>query len=133
MEWSQRINNIKYAIGTLLSLLFALYSSKAQFPAVAYLLMVVVGSVLNQWLMFVILGKVLQQITENQKLNAHQKIVFWLQIALKFAVLGGVFYTLIVHARPIVAQGLILYTFQLIILVLSIKNIADSFKKGPPT
>jgi hypothetical protein len=130
MEWSKKINNRKYATGTIFALGIIAYVTKGRFPDVLFLLVVTLGSALNQWLMFVILGKIFKQITENQKLSLYQKFLFWFQIALKFFLLGSIFYALIVHARHIVAQGLILYTFQLIILILSIKNIADSMKKG---
>lgn len=106
------------------------YVTRGRYPDVLFLLIVTLGSALNQWLMFVILGKIFKQITENKKISLYQKFLFWFQIALKFFLLGSIFYALIVHARHVVAQGLILYTFQLIILVLSIKNIADSMKKG---
>ena len=117
-------------MGTMLLLGVAVYMAKARFPDATYLLLVTIGSALNQYLMFLILGKVLKQTSKNQKLTPNQKSMFWFQISLKFILLGTVFYVLIVYARHMVAQGLILYTFQLIILILSIKNIADSMKKG---
>ncbi|MCE3011900.1 MAG: hypothetical protein LW878_02435 [Proteobacteria bacterium] len=130
MEWSKKIDNRKYAIGTFFALVIIAYVTRGRFPDVIYLLVVTLGSALNQWLMFVILGKIFKQIAENKKFSLYQKFLFWLQVALKFFLLGSIFYALIVHARHVVAQGLILYTFQLIILILSIKNIADSMKKG---
>ncbi len=130
MDWSTKIDNRKYLLGTLIAFGIIGYVTKARFPDVAFLSMVTVGSALNQWLMFVILGKIFNQMTENKKLSFYQKFIFWLQVALKFFMLGSIFYALIVHARHVVAQGLILYTFQLIILVLSIKNISDSMTKG---
>jgi hypothetical protein len=130
MEWSKKINNKKYIFGTLISLGLVFFVTKGAIPDVLYLMAVILGSVANQWLMFAILGKILSSIMAEKKLTWLQKLTFWLQIALKFSLLGCIFYILIVHARHIVAQGLILYTFQLIILVLSIKNIAASLKKG---
>jgi hypothetical protein len=130
MDWSEKIDNRKYIGGTLVALIIIAYVTRGRIPDSIYLLGVTVGSVLNQWLMFIILGKVLKQISFSEKLNFAQRLTFWFQIALKFFLLGSIFYVLIVHARHIVAQGLILYTFQLIILVLSIKNIASSMKKG---
>ena len=130
MDWSEKIDNRKYIGGTLIAFIIIGYVTRGRVPDSIYLTGVTVGSVLNQWLMFVILGKVLKQISFSEKLNLTQRVTFWLQIALKFFLLGSIFYVLIVHARHIVAQGLILYTFQLIILVLSIKNIASSMKKG---
>ena len=130
MDWSEKIDNRKYIGGTLVAMIVIGYVTKGRVPDSIYLLGVTLGSFLNQWLMFAILGKVLKQLHNNEKLTSLQKMTFWLQIALKFLLLGGIFYVLIVHARHIVAQGLILYTFQLIILVLSIKNIASSMKKG---
>jgi len=95
------------------------------------LLGIVAGSVLNQWLMFVILGKLLRRMTDGvRKVSWMEQAVLWGQIGLKFSLLGAIFYYLIVHARHVVAQGLLLYTFQLIILVLSIKNIGAFLKKG---
>jgi hypothetical protein len=130
MEWSKKIDNRKYVTGTMFALGIIAYVTRGRYPDVLFLLIVTLGSALNQWLMFVILGKIFKQITENKKISLYQKFLFWFQIALKFFLLGSIFYALIVHARHVVAQGLILYTFQLIILVLSIKNIADSMKKG---
>jgi hypothetical protein len=130
MDWSKKIDKRRYVMGTLLLLGVAIYMAKARFPDATYLLLVTIGSALNQYLMFLILGKVLKQTSKNQKLSPNQKSMFWFQISLKFILLGTVFYVLIVYARHMVAQGLILYTFQLIILILSIKNIADSMKKG---
>lgn len=130
MEWSKKIDNRKYAAGTIIALIIIGYVTRGQWSDALFLLMVTLGSALNQWLMFVILGKVFKQMIENKKLTFTQRLILWSQVALKFFMLGAIFYSLIVYARHIVAQGLILYTFQLIILVLSIKNIADSMTKG---
>jgi len=130
MDWSTKIDNKKYGLGTLIALLVTAFVTKGKLPDAIYLLTVTMGSVLNQWLMFLIFGKVFNNITQNTKFTFQQKIILGLQVALKFIMLGSLFYLLIVHARHVVAQGLILYTFQLIILILSIKNITASMKKG---
>lgn len=133
MEWSEKISNKKYLVGTAFALLLALYAGRSSWLGVGILAGVVLASVLNQWLMFVVLGKLLSNMTEDMTpLSRGQKLVLWGQIALKFSLLGAVFYFLISEARHLVAQGLLLYTFQLIILVLSIKNIGAFLKKGSP-
>lgn len=132
MEWSEKINNKKYFAGTIVAILLAVLGGKGFQLESLLLSLVVLASVINQWLMFVILGKLLKRMTTQlYKVSWFEQFVLWGQIFLKFALLGAVFYYLITHARHIVAHGLILYTFQLIILVLSIKNIGALIKKGP--
>jgi hypothetical protein len=81
--------------------------------------------------MFRVLGKLLQGMKNlPSKLGGYKRLVLWGQITLKFTVLGVMFYFLITRARHLAAQGLLLYTFQLIILILSIKNISAFLKKG---
>lgn len=131
MEWSEKIDNKKYFLGTIAAVVIGLFAAKGSLFNSLLLLIVIAGSVLNQWLMFVILGKLLSRMTaEARDLSLTEKLTLWIQIALKFSILGAIFYYLILYARHIVAQGLLLYTFQLIILILSIKNIGDFINKG---
>ena len=131
MEWSGKIDNKKYFAGTVVAAGLAAFAGKGQLTESVFLLGVVAASVANQWLMFVILGKLLRRMTDSaRKITWMDQAVLWLQIGLKFSLLGGLFFSLIVYARHVVAQGLLLYTFQLIILVLSIKNIGAFLKKG---
>lgn len=95
------------------------------------LFVVVAGSVLYQWLMFVILEKMFRRKAQDGEVDSFKsKMIFRAQVALKFSVMGLIFYYLTHYARHIVAQGMILFTFQLIILILSIKNIGDFTNKG---
>jgi hypothetical protein len=131
MDWSEKIENKKYIGGTLVSVVIATTLTKAETRDAIVLVGVILCSALNQWLMFLILGKLLKQMTEESvRPNLITRAKLWLQVALKFSLLGGVFYYLISYSRHLVAHGLILYTFQLIILVLSIKNIGAFIKKG---
>ncbi len=131
MDWSEKIDNKKYLSGTLIAVVFAVYAGRSAPFDAAFLLGVIGASVLNQWLMFRVLGKLLQGMNElPSKPGRYQRLVLWGQITLKFSVLGVMFYFLITHARHLAAQGLLLYTFQLIILILSIKNISAFLKKG---
>ncbi len=131
MDWSEKINNKKYFTGSVLSALFALYAGRASVLAMFMLLGVIVATFLNQWLTFIVLGKYLKTLNGSQiKPDKYQRLVLWGQIALKFSVLGAMFFALITYTRHLAAQGLVLYTFQLIILILSIKNIGAFIKKG---
>lgn len=133
MDWSEKIDIKKYWLGTVAAVIIGLFAAKWNAYDAAILLTVIGGSVLNQWLMFIILGKLLGRMSaEARELSITEKLTLWIQVALKFSVLGAIFYYLILYARHIVAQGLLLYTFQLIILILSIKNIGDFINKGPP-
>mgnify|MGYP001627270981 CR=1 FL=1 len=131
MEWSEKIDNKKYFLGTAASVAIGVFTVKARLFDSGLLLTVIAGSVLNQWLMFVILGKLLTRMgNDTSPLGMAEKLTLWIQVILKFSILGVIFYYLIQHARHVVPQGLILYTFQLIILILSIKNIGDFLNKG---
>jgi hypothetical protein len=131
MDWSERIDNKKYFVGTLVALSFASFAGRMSLFDALFLVGIIIATVLNQWLMFVVLGKLLRSMMEQQsKPSRYQQLVLWGQIGLKFSVLGAMFYFLIGYARHLAAFGLILYTFQLIILVLSIKNIGAFLKKG---
>lgn len=132
MEWSERIDNRKYLFGTVLAFGFAIYAGKQGVVDTLLLCGIVIGSILNQWLMVKILGRALKKMT-----SAPGEVSgggwFALQVVLKLSVLGCLFYALIVYGRHLAAFGLILYTFQLIILVLSIKSSSTFLNKGPPT
>jgi hypothetical protein len=131
MDWSEKIDNKKYWLGTVAAVVIGLFAAKWNIADAVILLTVIGGSVLNQWLMFVILGKLLSRMSdEARQLSLTEKLTLWIQVALKFSILGAIFYYLILYARHVVAQGLLLYTFQLIILILSIKNIGDFINKG---
>ena len=134
MDWSEKIDNKKYFGGTFIAVVFALVAGKWRLMETAFLLGIVLGTMINQWLMFVILGKLLQRVTDGKsKVSWMDQMTLWLQVGLKFFLLGALFYYLVIYARHVAAQGLLLYTFQLIILILSIKNISDFFnKKGSP-
>ena len=131
MDWSEKIDNKKYFGGTFIAVVFAVYAGRSAVLDASLLLGIIAASVLNQWLTFKVLGKLLRGMNElPSKSGRSQRLVLWGQITLKFSVLGVMFYFLITHARYLAAQGLLLYTFQLIILILSIKNISAFLKKG---
>lgn len=132
MEWSEKIEIKKYLFGTAVSLGFAGYASNGSGHDFMLLCGIVCGSILNQWLMVKILGRALRRMTASV-LESDSSFIFVLQVVLKLVVLGIFFYSLIVYGRHLVLYGLILYTFQLIILVLSIKSSSTFLNKGPPS
>lgn len=131
MYWSKKINNKKYFTGTLVATILAMLGGLGRPVDTLTLFVVVAGSVLYQWLMFVILEKMFWRKAQGDDADSFKtKMIFRTQVALKFSVMGFIFYYLTHYARHIVAQGMILFTFQLIILILSIKNIGDFTTKG---
>ena len=122
MGWSEKIDNRKYLFGSSVGLLAACFAAKWEMHGTILLSAIVIGSALNQWLMFLILGRALGRMTQEGGNEGRNAFVFALQIVGKFAVLGVPFYVLIQQARHLVLFGLVLFTFQLIILVLSIRN-----------
>ena len=110
---------------------FAWWAGKGNTQDFLLLCGIILGSVLNQWLMVRILGKALSRILSEPG-DAGNGLVFAGQIVLKLVVLGVFFYALIVYGRHLALTGILLYTFQLIILVLSIKSRSTFLNKGPP-
>jgi hypothetical protein len=124
MELNQKINFQKYLLLTIGNLLTGYAFSSENWQ---YLGIVVLFSAANQILLIKILDMVLNNNKESK--NKFKLIAYFI---LKSTLLGSAFYILVLYARDQVLLGVILYIFQLIILVLSIKNIASLFnKKGP--
>lgn len=131
MVWSEKIDNRKYLIGTSIAVGFAWWAGKGNLSDFMLLCGIILGSAMNQWLMVKILGKALSRILDKPS-EAGSGWGFAVQIILKLLVLGGFFYALIIYGRHLALYGLLLYTFQLIILVLSIKSSSTFLNKGPP-
>ncbi len=110
---------------------FAWWGAKGVLPDFALLCGIIFASIFNQWLMVKILSKALGKIL-SQPQEAGSGWGFAVQIVLKLFVLGGFFFALIVYGRHQALNGILLYTFQLIILVLSIKSSSTFLNKGPP-
>lgn len=123
MEWSKKIDLKKYVFGTGLALCFAVYSGGGKLWPTLLLGFVVVASALNQWLWFKILNNLLKRMQSNGLEQISKKRMVF-EFCLKWLIIAASFYLLITYARAKIVQGLILYTFQLIILILSIKNVS---------
>jgi len=131
MGWSEKIDNKRYLAGCLLAVVYALYFGRNGFLDSMLLLGMILASGLSQWIMFKILGKFLSNMTQSRSASDRfSQLVLWGQVLLKFSVIGVMLFILITWGRHLVSHGLILYTFQLIILILSIKNIGAFLKKG---
>ncbi len=122
MEWSEKIESKKYVFGTLISLIAAGIVSRGDVPDALMLVGIVLVAVVNQWLMFLIMSTAAHRTKESRRVTGGDNIKFVGKILLKFATMGGGFLLLVNYGRHLVAYALVLYTFQLIILVLSIKN-----------
>ena len=122
MEWSEKIENKKYFAGTVISLIAAWLVSRGVARDALMLMGIVLVAVLNQWLMFLIMGTAAQRTKETRYITPVDNLMFVGKILLKLATMGGGFLLLVNYGRHLVAYALVLYTFQLIILVLSIKN-----------
>ncbi len=131
MGWSENVSNKKYFAGSLVALFYALYFGRDSAVEAALLVGMIVASGLSHWIMFIILGKFLLNMTESRGASDRfSRVVLWGQVTLKFSVMIIMIFLLVTWGRHLVSHGLILYTFQLIILILSIKNIHAFLKKG---
>lgn len=131
MGWSENVSNKKYFAGCVIALVYALYFGRGSVLEALLLIGMIVASGLSQWIMFKILGKFLVNMTEKRgATDRFSQVVLWGQVTLKFSLMGIAIFMLVTWARHLVSHGLILYTFQLIILILSIKNIHAFLKKG---
>lgn len=129
MDLKNRISLKKYSFGTAIGTGFALYSGEGDLVKTVALVNIIAASVLNHYLWFALLGKMVRKLSSPTK-DKVGRLGFILQILGKWLVLGLSFYLASQYARDKIAHALILFTFQLIILVLSIKNISSYFEKG---
>jgi predicted membrane channel-forming protein YqfA (hemolysin III family) len=132
LEWSERISNKRYLFGTIVALGLAVWGAQGDVYATLLLCGAVLASVANQWLMFSILGRAFRHMTQGSQAKSMRSPLFMLQVVVKLFGMGAFFFLLAEKGRTVLFQGVVLYTFQLIILVWSIKNRSAFFKKGPP-
>lgn len=130
MYWAKKINTKIYASGTAANVLVAGIFGYPEVRNTLWLLVVLLGAVINHYSSIYVVGSLIQnQLSDSFAPVNKRKMAFYL--VLKIASLLVAFALLVNFARPLVAHGIILYIFQLIILGLSIKNIAQFIKKGP--
>ncbi len=100
----------------------------ARWDALDWMLLcaIVLSSALNQWLMVLIFGAAFRKMAGSAEETSNLKLAG--KMVLKMAVILVSFYALIKFGRHLVLHGIILYTFQLIILVMSIKK-GSAFSK----
>jgi hypothetical protein len=129
MSWTERIDVKKYAIGTAINMGFALWSGWPSPLFCGWLIVLIVSIALNHYFTVRVFT---QLVTNRARPSASNKklVVF---LILKMLTLFAGFVCLLVFVRDKVLHGMLLYIFQLIILFLSIKNIGQFIKKGPPT
>lgn len=128
MSWSKRINTKNYAIGTTANVLIAAYLGFPTLSAILTLVYVVIGSFLNQYYTVQVFERLIKRADFID--GAPNKKPLFMHIILKIFFLISAFICLMVFHPEKVIYGLLGYTFQLIILFLSIKNIGQFFKKG---
>ncbi len=124
MEWSERIDNRKYLIGSVIGLLAGALVARGQWIDMLILWGVVFVAAANQWLLFRALAYALRRMLQSDEVPnpGRGQLIMMGQIILKLGLLAGAFYYVVGYARHLVPYALVLFTFQLIILVLSIKN-----------
>jgi len=132
MGWTEKIENKKYILGSVINLGFAIYGGKASWVFALCLSYVIIASILNHVFMvnaFVKLIKAMREEDTDTPGQRNRKIMFYL-IA-KVLILISAFIILLKYAEPVILYGMLCYVFQLIILGLSIKNMETFFNKGP--
>lgn len=131
MSWAKRIDNRNYTIGTAANIGIAVFLGLPSLSSVLTLVYVVIGAFLNQYYTI----KVFERLIKRSEFtdSAPGKGPLFIHIFLKIFFLISAFVCLMVFNRDKVLYGLLGYTFQLIILFLSIKNIGQFFKKGTPS
>jgi hypothetical protein len=124
MEWLKKINLKRYFVGSILNLLSSvlIIFSRSQVSDFWMIFLIYVSSILNQALLMAILWKAMKKIEGGDERGAREALVFTLQILGKLAFLGGSFLLVATYARELISYGLFLYTFQLIILIVSIRK-----------
>lgn len=128
MGWSKRINNKNYFIGSAVNLGFATYAGLPSAISTWWLCYIVLSAALNHFFTVEALNYLAETRVKRNLKTSTAKILFYLVFKTLFLISGFIF--LVLFARDKVLQGLFIYTFQLIILGLSIKNIELFFKKG---
>lgn len=129
MSWSKKIDNKKYAFGSFINLLIALFFSYPNSSNMFWLAFVVAASIANHYATVMVFSRLIESRTLGNDTEINKaKMAF--HLFLKAASLIVAFICLVKFARNMVLQGLAIYIFQLIILCLSIKNIGSFLKKG---
>jgi hypothetical protein len=132
MAWTEKIDNKKYVIGSIINIGFALYGGRENYVFALSLSYIVIASILNHVFMvtaFVKLIKAMKNEDTDSSGKRNRKIMVLL--IGKVLILISAFVVLLKYAEPVILHGMLCYVFQLIILGLSIKNMETFFKKGP--
>lgn len=132
MAWTEKIDNKKYVIGSLINIGFAFYGGRDNYVFAASLIFVVVASILNHVFMVLAFTKLIKAMKDEDTDSSgkrNRKIMFSLMA--KVLILIAAFVVLLKYAEPVILHGMLCYVFQLIILGLSIKNMETFYKKGP--
>lgn len=131
MAWTEKIDNKKYVIGSLVNASFAIYAGRNNFVYAASLVYIIVASILNHVFMVLAFAKLIKVMKDEDTESSgkrNRKIMF--SLIAKVLVLISAFVVLLKYAEPMILHGMLCYVFQLIILGLSIKNMETFFKKG---
>lgn len=130
MSWAKKINSKNYAIGSAGNAASALIFGWPEMSSVIWLLVVLLGSVLNHYSSVYVVSSLIEaQISDRDAPINKKKLSFFLLIKIMSLIMA--FGLLVTYARPLVPYGIVIFIFQLIILGLSIKNIGNLIKKGP--
>ena len=126
MEWLRKINKKKYLLGTLINLIWIWFLLMGNFTATLLLSILVLCTIMNQVLLIGIVYRAYKNILAlpdpNEGSVLAKTISFLVAAILKLVVIIVPFWMITDFDRNLVLHGLILYTFQLIIFVLSIKK-----------
>lgn len=119
MYLKDRINIKRYLFASVFNGLVITGISADSFEENIYLLLVLIGSVLNQLLLVYSVNSLF---IKNQRVNNFKILCF---MVLKSVILGAVFYIAVQKIPHKLLNSVLIYIFQLIILSLSIKRIKN--------
>lgn len=132
MGWTEKIDNKKYAIGSIVNIGFAVYAGRENYVYALSLSYIVIASVLNHIFMVLAFTKLINALKhEDSDSSGKRNRKIMASLMGKVLILISAFVILLKYAEPVILYGMLCYVFQLIILGLSIKNIETFFKKGP--
>ncbi len=128
MSWAQKINNKIYFAGLALNIGVAWFFSDGDFRTFTWLMVMLLTTVFSHYFNIKGMLQLIGQRIQGKRTLGHWQMLGHFGLKLILLIIGLV--CLMVFIPNKVLQGLILYIFQLIILVLSIKNIGKFYKKG---
>ena len=126
MEWLKKIDKKKYLLGTLVSFILIWSILGSNIKGSLLLSLLVMCTVMNQYLLVSIVAKsynnilTLPEPTESSIVA--KTISFLFASIMKLVVIVVPFWLITNYNKNLILHGLVLYTFQLIIFVLSIKK-----------